>query len=231
MYSRQEERNVEPICYEQEHIDKVLSVIKSTFSSYFVDFLSYEGKAGITEDDVQKIAGALGVESKTRKKSKDKTQSYKNIVVQGLASFEKDRQKYLDILDEETLEEYQDDPQSFKSKTMRNECPIINSTLNTRAKALEKYKRDFNLSNANELLEVVTNLYNFAEDYVENTYDRNHYDGITEYTNLFFSELDTESCTLYGVIGGGIKSHLLYKLYPSVFPNRSRMAVWALWYL
>jgi len=232
MYSRQGERNVEPVCYEQGHVDKVLDIIKNTFSKYFDDFISYEGITGISENDFQKIANSLGVESKKKRKTTDKKQSYKNIIIQGLDSFEKDRQKYLDILDEETLDEYKDDPPSFKSKTLRYECPIIHSTLqNKRAKALDKYRYEFNVANANELLSVVTNLNNFAVNYVNNVYDPNEYDNITGYVDLLFSELDSQSCTVYGVIGGGIKSHMLYKLYPSVFPNRSRAAVWALWYL
>jgi hypothetical protein len=227
-----DERSVEKVCYEQVHICKVLDVIKNAFSEYFVNFLAYDGVSGPTECEIQKIAVSLGIENKTRKKNNNITQSFKNILEQGKADFERDRKKYLDIFDEETLEEYQDDPAAFKSRTLRNECPIINATINNRQKkALDKYRHDFNLSNANELLTVVTNLYKFAENYIKNVYDTNSYDNIAKYTDLFFSELDTESCTVYGVIGGGIKSHMLYKKYPSVFPNRSRMAIWALWYL
>lgn len=232
MYAFQDERSVEKICYEQNHVNKVLDIIRDTFSKYFSDFLAYEGMAGLTDRDVQKVADSLGVESKIRKKNKNKSQSYKNILAQGLADFEKDRQKYLNIFDEETLEEYQDDPAAFKSKTLRDECPIIKSTIyNKRAKVLDKYRRDFNMSDANVLLSVVTNLFSFAEDYKENVYHPDSYDSITEYKELFFSDLDTEKCTVFGVIGGGIKSHMLHKIYPSIFPNRSRMAVWALWYL
>ena len=46
-----------------------------------------------------------------------------------------------------------------------------------------------------------------------------------------YFDLDEEKYTAYGVIGGGIRSHLIYKLYPKMYPNRSREAVWALWYL
>jgi len=78
---------------------------------------------------------------------------------------------------------------------------------------------------------VVYNLYNFAEEYYNNFYDEDIYDDIDNYKDLQISDLDTEDYTVYGVIGGGIKSHMLYKVYPSVFPNRSRDAIWALWYL
>ncbi len=42
---------------------------------------------------------------------------------------------------------------------------------------------------------------------------------------------DSDDCTAYGVIGGGIKSLMLYKIYPSAFPSRSRNALWSMWYL
>ena len=232
MYRFQEERKAEKICYEQDHIAKVLALIRNNFPRYFNDFLSYEAISGITEQKIQNIASSLGIENNVKKKTNDKAQSYRNILAQGIDKFNKDRKKYLDIFDKESLDEYSDDPAAFKSKTLRHECPIINSTLqNIKAKALDAYRRDFNLANAKELLSVVTNLYNFAENYSTNVYDPVTYDNISDYTKLLFSELDTESCTVYGVIGGGIKSHMLYKLYPSLFPNRSRMAIWALWYL
>jgi hypothetical protein len=232
MYRGHEDRNVEKVCYEHDHIRKVLKIIKENFSSYFNDFINNEAITGISEEKIKNIISSLGIESYVKKTIYNKEQNFKNILALGLYEFEKDRKKYLDIFDKESLEEYRDDPSAFKSKTLRHECPIINSTLqNVRAKALDKYRQDYNLADANELLKVVINLYNFAENYVVNAYDPVSYDNIIDYSKLFFSELDTESCTVYGVIGGGIKSQMLYKLYPSVFPNRSRMSIWALWYL
>ena len=62
-------------------------------------------------------------------------------------------------------------------------------------------------------------------------YDSKTFEKIDNIEKLNFSELLQEEYTVYGVIGGGIKSHFLYKLYPNIFPNRSREAIWALWYL
>jgi hypothetical protein len=152
MYARHEDRNVESVCYKREHIGKVIDVIIKTFPKYFNEFIAQEGKIGVTEKDIKRIAEALGVEGKSKTKSKNIKQSFKNIILRGVNEYERDRPKYLAILDGETLEEYKDDPPSFKSRAMRNECPIINSTLNTRAKALEKYKKDYNLCNASASL-------------------------------------------------------------------------------
>lgn len=232
MYRHQEERSVESICYEQKHIDKVLDAIKAKFPDYFNDFIMLEAGYAVSEKDIQKIATKLGVQNVKAKKNTDIAKKFKNIIVESLDDFEKDREKYVAIFDEEALEEYEDDPQYFKSTVLKNECPIIHSTIhNKRAKELDKYRYEFNISDSNELLTVVSNLYNFAEEYYNNFYDEDTYDDIDNYKDLQISDLDTEDYTVYGVIGGGIKSHMLYKVYPSVFPNRSRDAIWALWYL
>ncbi len=231
MYRHQEERSVEAVCYEQKHIEKVLDIIKTKFPEYFNDFIMLEAGYGVSEQDVQKIAEKLGVQKVTSKKNVDITKKFKNIIIEASENFEKDREKYIAIFDQEALEEYEDDPQYFKSTVLKKECPIIHHTLFSTAKELDKYKRDFNISDSNELLTVVSNLFNFAEDYYDNFYEEKAYDKIDCHEGLEISDLDTDDYTVYGVIGGGIKSHMLYKVYPAVFPNRSRDAIWALWYL
>ena len=232
MYRHQEERSLESICYEQEHIDKVLDAIKAKFKDYFNDFIMLEAGYAVSEKDIQKIASKLGVQRVKAKKDTDISNKFKNIIIESLDDFEKDRDKYVAIFDEQALEEYEDDPQYFKSTVLKNECPIIHSTIhNKRAKELDKYRYEFNISDPNELLTVVSNLYDFAEEYYNNFYEEDTYDGIKNFKDLQVGDLDTEDYIVYGVIGGGIKSHMLYKVYPSVFPNRSRDAIWALWYL
>lgn len=232
MYRHQEERSIESICYEQEHIDKVLDAIKAKFKDYFNDFIMLEAGYAVSEKDIQKIAFKLGVQSVKVKKNTDIANKFKNIIIESLDDFEKDRDKYVAIFDKEALEEYEDDPQYFKSTVLKNECPIIHSTIhNKRVKELDKYRYEFNIADSNELLTVVSNLYDFAEEYYNNFYEEDTYDGIKVFKDLQIGDLDTEDYIVYGVIGGGIRSHMLYKVYPSVFPNRSRDAIWALWYL
>lgn len=231
MYRYQDDRSVEDVCYENQHIERVLEMIRSNFPKYFNDFILLEAGYGVSELEVQKLAEKLGVQKEKTRKKVNIEKKYKNIIEEALEEFQKDRNKYIAIFDQEALEEYEDDPQYFKSTVLKKECPIIHHTLFSTAKELDKYKKDFNLSDSNDLLIVVGNLSNFAEDYYNNFYDDDTYDQITCYGDLKISELDTDDYTVYGVIGGGIKSHMLYKVFPAVFPNRSRDAIWALWYL
>ncbi len=232
MYTHQEERSVEAVCFENDHIDKVMHVIKTKFEEYFQLFIELEAGYSISEKAALELSKVFKVQESIKKKSTNLTVNFKNIIAEGLAEFEKDRGKYQAIFDKEALEEYTDDPSYFKSTVLKNECPIIHATIhNKRAKELDKYRYEFNISDAGELLNVVTNLYYFAEDYHNDFYNKDTYDQISNYSDLEISDLDTDDYIVYGVIGGGIKSQMLYKVYPSVFPNRSRDAIWALWYL
>lgn len=232
MYAHQEERSVEEVCYKINHIDKVIESINNTFKKYFDKFIMLEAGRIASEEEIKRLAERFGVENVKEKKKIDISQKFKNLLAESIEDFEKDRKKYEAIFDEESLEEYEDDPQYFKSTVLKNECPIIHSTLhNKRAKELDKYRYEFSIAKSQELLSVVSNLYNFADQYINNYYDENLYDNIVKYEDLRISLLDTDDYTVYGVIGGGIKSHMLYKVYPATFPNRSRDAIWAFWYL
>lgn len=232
MYTQREEWNVEHICYDNEHVQKVLEEITKNFDGYFQRFLETEGGTSITADSFSKLQARFGVNNVTRATSNVSVGAFQRIMKDAITEFEKDRQDYLTIFDTDALEEYEDDAATFKSIVLKNRCPIIRKTYaNKSAKELDKYRRDFNIADADDLLAVVINLSYFANDYVE-TMGNKEYDSIGSHSELQLSLLDTEDkYTAFGVIGGGIKSMMLYKFNPELFPSRSRFALWALWYL
>lgn len=184
---------VESCCYDEPHIEKVLEAITKNFPRYFENF----------------------VEGRTAR-------NFAKVINEAIAEFESDRDTYKEIFDEEFLEEYEDDPNAFKSNILKNKCPIIRKTLQSAKtdKALAKYRSKFNCADANELLEKVTTICRFG------------YDCFRDPKKLSeIAYLDTEDCSVYGVIGGGIKTMFLYKLYPALFPSRSKNALWALYFL
>ncbi len=231
MYTKMDNSGVEEICYEQEHVAKVLDAIKKNFEHHFTRFLDSTGGKGISLEAIQGLQKKFGVEVQQKKKNSDLAENYKTIIREAVDDFEKDREDYKKIFRQEWLEDLDEDADVFKSKTLRNECPIIRKTLaNKRAKELDKYRASFSQADADWLLHVVYNLCVFGDAYQEK-YDLNTYEGAQTYQDLGLSLLDTDDYTAYGVIGGGIKTHMLYKVHPAIFPNRSRSAIWALWYL
>lgn len=209
----------------------MLLEIKKNFNDYFKRFIETCAGTNISAEKFEELQRKFGISTTEHLLNSKLSENYKIIIREAIADFEKDREDYQKIFCRELLEDYDEDADTFKSKILKNECPIIRKTLaNRRAKELDKYRANFGREDADNLLEVVTRLCAFGEEYQKN-YNPESYENITEYSDLKLELLDTEDYTVFGVIGGGIKTHMLYKVYPAVFSNRSRSALWALWYL
>ena len=231
MYKGTNNDGVEQVCYEQAHVEKVLAAIKKNFDAYFDRFLDAAGGNELSLADIQDLQKKFGIEIQKNKKNFDPAQRYGSILREAVDEFEKDRESYQKIFNQSALEDLDEDADFFKLKILKNECPVIRKTLaNKKAKELDPYRVNFSLADADLLLRVVYNLCVFADDYIEN-YDADEYESVQTYQELALEPLAADEYTVYGVIGGGIKSHMLFKVYPAVFPNRSRSAIWALWYL
>lgn len=212
-------------------MERVLAAIQKNFDLHFDRFLDTSGGKGVSTVGIQGLQKKFGIDVQKKKKNSDLTANYKTIIRESIDEFEKDRGDYERIFRQDWLEDLDEDADVFKSKTLRNECPIIRKTLaNKRAKELDKYRASFSLADADWLLRVVYNLCVFGDEYQEN-YDPDTYEDAQTYQDLNLSLLHTDDYTAYGVIGGGIKTHMLYKVHLAIFPNRSRSAIWALWYL
>lgn len=224
--------DIEDVCYKPEHIEKVLDEIRNNFDDYFEQYLLTEAGSKISAEEIQEFQSEFGIDGKTHKKPLDVAERYKDIIREAISNFERDRKRYLELLNPDFLDEHVDDPPNFKNSTLKNDCPIIRMAIqNKKAKELDKYRAEFKRADPNKLLDVITNLSNFAHDYANNVYKTDEYDNHTKIEELKLSLLDTDDYIAYGVIGGGIKSHILFKFNPEIFPNRGRDDIWALWYL
>ncbi len=224
---------VEAICYEQEHQDKVLAVISNEFEKAFPGFVETEAGQLLSSSAFSQLQNSLGIKVTIdeKKAKKNRKENFINIIKKNIDAFEKNRQKYIDLMDPDILEEESEDLMAFKAKTLKNECPIIHNTLFTERDELKQYKIDFNSASPKRLFDVVVNLSKFSHEYAA-TYNEADYQAIMSYQDLKLSMLEEDDkYTAYGVIGGGIRSHMLYKLHPECFPNRSQWALWALWFL
>ena len=223
---------IEEISYEPEHIAKVVSEIESNFHKYFDDYVVSENGNLSDELDISSLAEKFKISTKAKKKEVNKKDNLSRIIGEAINHFEKDRNKYIDLLDIETLEEYETDTSYFKDTILRNQCPIIQHTLqNKKAKELDKYRYEFNASDPTELLETIKNITIFSDKYKNEISQSIDFNKIEYVDDLHISELEEEDYIVFGVIGGGIKSHFLFKKHPDLFAYRSREAVWALWYL
>ncbi len=231
MYTKDHDRMVEEKCYTLKHMEKVLEKIADNFPLYFDNYLKSQ-KSNIPEESIDKLRDRFMVDSNGKHLVFDEKRAFQELTKEAIIDFNKDVDGYRELFDKDSLEEYKDDPQEFKSRALKIETTIIRKTIqNKYAKELDKFRAAFNKASSYELLKVVTRLADFSENYATKKYDRIEFEKILNYKDFGFSVLDTEDYTAHGVIGGGIKSTMLYKNYPDIFPCRSRMSLWALWYL
>jgi len=224
--------NIEELCFEQSHIDKVWEEMEKIIPEYFQKMIDTEGGNIIHESDLDKLVLKFGSTLKPKLKPKDPLKILERLLKETIADFEKERQPYLDILNLDSLKEYKKDVGSFKNTYLRNQIPIIRKTLqNKLAKELDKFRISFKTSDPGDIFEVTYNIMKLANELKEDWYNQKDFEQIDIFEELPFKGFDDEGFTVYGVIGGGIKSQFLYKFYPEMCPNRSRQAVWALYYL
>lgn len=224
--------DIEEICYEQDHIDKVWEEMKQIIPEYFQRYIDTEGGHSIQDSEAEKLAEKFGSTSKPKSKSKDTKKILERLFKEAIDDFNKERHPYLDILDLESLEEYKHDVNSFKNTVLKNQIPIIRKTLqNKQAKELDKFRAAFNAAQPGHLFEVTSNIIKLANNWKNDWYDGKEFEKIENCDDLGYYDLDEEGYTAFGVIGGGIKSEFIFKLFPEMYPSRSREAVWALYYL
>lgn len=207
--------------YEPAHMAKVLSKILANFPKFFQSFSTDKDELVIDNPNFVVI------------QSKNKKSTAKAVLAEkfqkAIDEFEKEQPSYKAFFDLENLEEYEDDPNTFK-KDFAKKVPIMNRCLNSNAKEMKRYKSEFNMKKGRELLDVTTNIISFGNDYVSN-FDEGSHEKTDEVEDLELSELLTDKYISYQVIGGGIKSNFLHSLFPHAFSYRSQNAIWALWYL
>lgn len=224
--------DIEDICYEQCHIDEVLAEIKKNIPPYFDLFIETEGGNTISYDKLSELSRKFGATSRPKKKRKNTKIVLERLMEEAEKDFYSDREVYQQHLDPLALEEYGQDVSSFKNTILRNQIPIIRKTLqNKAAKELDRYRAAFARAIPGDLFRVVNNIVTLAIKWRDERYNSEEFENIPTCQDMNFFELDEDQYAAFGVIGGGIKSHFLYKLYPEMYPNKSREAIYALWYL
>lgn len=221
---KSDDRNLGDRAYETDHIDKVLREVRANFPAFFKSFGS-----GQEEEETPLFENSnFKVITSNKKKANVKIELTKQFQAD-IDDFESDQPCYEVFFDIERLEEEDDDPNKFK-KSLSKEIPIINRCLNSNAREMKRYKSEFFKKSGRELLNVTYNIILFGNEFIE-TFNEQKHEKVKSVEELGLSELLSDEYISYNVIGGGIKSHFLYSLFPNAFPNRSQNALWSMWYL
>ena len=195
---------------DQEHLEKVWSIMLPRVEKYVDDYLE-------------------GVSHYLDKTSP--AEAYSAFLNELIKKNDKLHDKYHEIFDMDLMEEeYSLDVEGFKSVTLKKECDVIRTALQSKTEALNEWKTKFYGSKSQQLYDTFYNMMVFASEYDEDMNEE-----IMEKLNIIdecaIGQMGEDACYKSGVLGYGIVSNILNHMYPRVFPGNYKTGVYALLFL
>ena len=194
---------------DQKHVDEVWSMMLPVVNQYTDGFLEGISHAGNMPSPQA---------------------NYALFLQKLIADNEKLHDLYHDIFDLDAMEEYGEDPQSFKGDVLRKQCPVIYNTLNSRAEALKEWKSKFYACKSQVLYDTFNNLILFGADYDEEM-DEQAMSSLDTVKDCRLADMEEDACYKSGVLGFGIAANILNHMYPRTFPGSYKAGVWSLYFL
>lgn len=206
---------------DDDHVGIVAERMKSGLATYFAKLLA---RAPISE-----IALKLSMKFKVEAEPADAGDYLKTCLNTAVARFEKDRAPYVQLFQPSHMDSYRENASTFRSRLV-TKCPVIQKTLYSKREELHDWKVRFGKADSQELADIFANLIDFESSYADSV-DRRTFAKFNSAGDFEFGQVEEEDYSVEGVIGMGIKSAVLYHLEPALFPRRSRMDLYALYFL
>jgi hypothetical protein len=205
------------------HIAEVYDAISTSFERYYDSWVSSAGASLSLAE--------LSTKFRVKVPKRDDKPALQQLFSQAIDGYTKMQAKYEAFFDRDALQEYQDvDPTLFKSNLSKH-CPVVHRCVYSTRPEMAEWQMKFKDTPSQELLDIFVNLVNFADEYAEEC-DLKKFKAYDDFKEFGFEPLDEdESYSVQGVIGMGIKSEVLYHLYPQIFPKRGRLDVYGLYFL
>ncbi len=195
---------------DQEHFEKVWGLMTPRLQEYVDDFLTH-----ISNFDNQGVM----------------EYAYSVFVKELIEKNEKRSEKYHDIFDLSLFEdEYALDLDDFKNTTLKKECDVINKTLQSKAEALNDWKKKFYGSPSQKVFDTCYNFITFGNDYNKDM-DEERVLSIKTIEDTGLGQMDEDACYQTGVFGYGIVSNILNHMFPRVFPGNYKKGIFTLLFL
>lgn len=121
--------------------------------------------------------------------------------------------------------------QDFKSTVFAKKLWTVSAALKSKESDLVRYKTAFAQVQPKILLTAFKTILTKADDYVQNTGSSIDFDALLTVEDLKQDFLEDEEMLLKSIIGRGVRSEILHKKYPSIFPMMTRRSQWGTFFL
>lgn len=214
---------------EPEHMAAVWEDIRKSFPKYFASLVKPRVAEG--EDLLEQLKANAAFRVRAPKKPKAPPKPDFSALSNAVTTYEREAEHYREFFDPERLAEFrEDDPDAFKTE-LSKKCPVIRQTLMSPLEDLKEWKYKYKAAKSATLLAAFDHLRALGDGYLADSGAEPEFDRYDDPDDFAMEDFNEETTGVPGVVGGGIKTAVLYHLEPRVFAPRSTSALFGLYFL
>ncbi|MGI4815660.1 MAG: toll/interleukin-1 receptor domain-containing protein [Janthinobacterium lividum] len=198
--------NISPMDDEYKEISSVVVEIKSKSFEYFQ-------KLFVTDDTTLTTSKLSTIAQQWSDKINDYHTSFTKVFNQG------------------KMELYEDYLEDFKNKVFAKELWTVKAALKTPDPDLARYKKDYRDANTQDIFNTVNGILNAAHSYNTEMSQHINYSSVAIVEDLQMAFLNEDTMFMNKVIGFGIRSEILHRYFPALFPIMTQPSLWAMYFI
>lgn len=119
----------------------------------------------------------------------------------------------------------------FRDKVVAEHLWTVRAALRSREEELVRYKAAFKRAKPADIYRIISNILGFAFEYKKDMRSSISIDTVTTIEELGLDGIYEDDLILSGVIGLGVRSEILHRKFPAVFPIMTRRSQWGMHFL
>lgn len=168
-------------------------------------------------------------EIRFKEDKKIELENIKNILFEWEKQIALDCKIFRDSFNLELLKEFEGEYETFKDESFSTIPWTVKAALKTPDEELIRYKAAYASTPPKLIFDTVKKILTRAKNYHEKM--KIDYSNIKKVKDLKLQSINDPELLLPGVVGLGIRSEILYRLYPSNFSIMTRKSIWGMYFL
>jgi hypothetical protein len=167
-----------------------------------------------------------------KKDNKKEIENLKKLIFQMEQQVKEYRDEFHRFFNIDFIEAIEQDLSAFKNEIFAKKLWTVKSALYDHSNPeLERYRDSFDNATPRDIYEHVRRILNTSKNYVENVFPNINLKTILNINSMKLDFINDKEMLMTGVIGLGIRSEMLHRLYPGVFPIMTRRSLWGMYFL
>lgn len=138
---------------------------------------------------------------------------------------------FSEVFNPDKMDLYEDYLEDFKNKVFAKDLWTVKAALKTPDPDLARYKKDYRDANTQDIFNTVNGILNAAHSYSKEVSKHINYSAVAVVEDLQMAFLNEDTMFMNKVIGFGIRSEILHRYFPALFPIMTQPSLWAMYFI